>query len=477
MTNNGQATLAIDQGTTSTRFIRIDEYAKSELVFAAEHEQHYPHKGWVEHSPHELLKTISHGLALARNISAVGLANQGESCLAWHADTLDPISPIIVWQDARTQDIIEQLHNDGVVDEVRVRAGLPLDPYFSASKLGWIMRELPEARRLHKQGKLRLGTTDAFFLAHLTGVCATDITTASRTSLMNLQTGLWDEELCTLFGVPIDALPPICATEHEFGAVATADGAVPLTASLVDQQASLFGHGCRHSGDVKFTFGTGAFALILTCETLHASPEHGLLPTVAWQRAGAAPEYALDGGVYCASSAINWARSLGLFSEFNQINEFPGVSALERDLVFVPALTGLACPHWDRTAAGLWIGLTLDTTSEDMVRAILEGVALRAGEVLRVMSTYGRERNTLSIDGGMSRNPYFCQYLANTTGCDILLRQNPELTALGTAMMASGDKIVGAEDTVKRIQPMADYSNHAVVFEQAIARSIGWNQP
>ena len=219
-----------------------------------------------------------------------------------------------------------------------------------------------------RQGKLRLGTTDAYFLDRLAGRFVTDISTASRTSLLNLESGEWDDELCELFKVPRQALPEIVATTGDLGSIESQGRRIPVTASVVDQQASLYGHGCRNIGDAKITFGTGAFALVITGDQPQRSPEQGLLPTVAWETVPGKPMYALDGGVYCAGSAVEWARKLGLFDDYAEINQFSGASAIERDLVFVPALSGLACPHWDRRAAGLWLGLSLETERADLVR-------------------------------------------------------------------------------------------------------------
>lgn len=418
--------LAIDQGTTSTRALLVDD-AGIRPVHAAEHRQHYPRPGWIEHDPEELLANISACLAAAPRADCVGLDNQGESCLAWDGATGRAITPVIVWQDARTADTCARLAAEGHGALVRARAGLPLDPYFSAAKLGWIMAEMPEARALHAQGRLRLGTTDAFFRDRLTGRYETDPTTASRTSLLNLATGRWDADLCALFGVPIDALPPIRPTTGDLGRI----GALPLTASVVDQQAALYGHGCRAPGDTKITFGTGAFALVLT----GALAAHDrLLPTIAWAEDGRPAVHALDGGVATASAAVNWARGLGLFADWREIEGF-AEPAIARGLAFVPALAGLAAPHWDRSAKGAWFGLTLDTSPRDMAQAVLEGIAFRMAEVMAEMPL--RPDTLLSIDGGMSRNPWFCQFLADTLARPLRISEEPELTALGCAQLAA----------------------------------------
>lgn len=432
-------TLAVDQGTTSTRALVVDEQGAVATVASLAHAQSYPAAGHVEHDAEELLRNIRACLDAASEIEglgAVGIDNQGESCLAWDADTGKAVGPVIVWQDARTSAVTERLKAEGAEAMVMERAGLPLDPYFSASKLSWILHENGEARRLAEMGRLRLGTTDAFFLDRLTGRFETDTTTASRTSLMNIETGEWDGELCRLFRLPVEALPRIVPSTGEFGALACGNKKVALTASVVDQQASLYGHGCRKAGEAKITFGTGAFALQVT-DGLQRAQVGGPLPTIAWHKGGEKPTYALDGGVYCASSAVNWARELGLFDDFAGIDDFGGSPAIERGLVFVPALSGLACPHWDRAARGAWFGLGLDTDRADLVRALLEGVAMRTAEVVASMNQLSPPADPISIDGGMTVNRYFCQFLADNLQRELIVSDEPELTAVGTAALAA----------------------------------------
>ncbi len=469
------AVLAIDQGTTSTRALRIDDAGAASLTHAIRHRQSYPAPGRVEHDAAELLRNVRQCIDDNADVTAVGIDNQGESCVAWNGDTGEPVCPVIVWQDDRTRDVVERLSARGAGDAVMARAGLPLDSYFSASKLGWILEHVEQAASLARSGKLRLGTTDAFFLDRLCGRYVTDITTASRTSLLNLETGKWDEELCRLFGVPAELLPEVVPSTGELGSVRCDGRSIPLRASIVDQQAALYGHGCRQAGDAKITFGTGAFALTLTGHEAFRAPEQGLLPTVAWQRAGERPEYALDGGVYSAGAAIEWARSLGLFTDYDEINEFTGSRAIDRDLVFVPALTGLACPHWDRRAAGLWLGLSPDTTRRDLVQSILEGIAFRAAEVIRTMDRFIRVADTVSIDGGVAVNPYFCQCLADITGKRIRVNAFSELTALGTAALAGADVssvVAGNEITV--YEPRRAMDAFVERFDEAVTRAGGW---
>jgi glycerol kinase len=254
---------------------------------------------------------------------------------------------------------------------------------------------------------------------------------------MNLRSGHWDVELCRLFDVPIECLPEIVPSTGNFGTIPTPSGEVLLSASIVDQQAALYGFDCRQAGQAKITFGTGAFALMSTGHEIHHHPEKGLLPTVAWQKKDDQAVYAIDGGVYTASAAINWAKSLGLFSEFNAINQFDTPAAIDSGLIFVPALTGLACPHWDPRARGQWLGLSIDHGPRQLVQSILEGVAFRAAEVLEAMDGCVARTGPLQIDGGMSCNPYFVQFLADILDCPVNAAKVPELTGLGTALLAA----------------------------------------
>ncbi len=475
------AILAIDQGTTSTRALQLSKSGTIKIVQSLEHQQFYPQAGWVEHDPEELILNIQRCIDSGEDIEAIGIDNQGESCLAWNAESKQAICPVIVWQDNRTQEFINKLESENIQELVFEKAGLPLDSYFSAAKFSWIMKNVPEAKQLHNRGKLRLGTTDAFFLDRLTGHFTTDISTASRTSLMNLRTGQWDEELCAIFEVPLEALPEISNTTGNFGEIKSNGKTIPVTASVVDQQAALYGNGCRNTGDAKITFGTGAFALAITGDTPHQASEQGLLPTVAWQLQGEKPVYALDGGVFSAGSAINWAKKLGLFTSYEQIQQFDNAkdSAIERDLVFVPALSGLGCPHWDRKAGGLWIGLSLDTQPVDLMQSILEGIVFRAAEVVAAMDSFVPIKNKISIDGGLSKNSYFCQFLADVLDLQVVVQLSAELTALGTANLAAGKPVTAplSNDTVQRYWPTQNKRQYLKKFKDAVNRSANWLTP
>lgn len=465
--------LGLDQGTTSTRALWLAEGASPRIVHAIRHGESLPQPGHHEQDAEELVANLRQCIAAAPGrIDAIGMANQGESCLAWDAASGQPLTPVITWQDNRTASDIERLKAAGVEAAVQSRSGLPLDPYFSASKLGWIMSNCDAAQAALREGRLRLGTSDAFFLDRLTGQFATDVTTASRTSLMDRATGLWDAALCRIFGVPIECLPPIRATMGDFGSI---DG-VPVRASAVDQQAALWGHGCRTAGEMKITFGTGAFALALT-DGPRDPAATGLLPTVAWSD-GAVTAHALEGGVYDAGAAIEWAQSIGIVRDIAELDALAGPPAVDAGLIFVPALSGLACPHWDRSASALWIGMTKTTGRTDLVKALLEGIAFRTAEVVAAMDTEAQVSASISIDGGLSRSRYFCQFLADILQRTIARPQFDELTALGCAWMARtaagvpGDPR-GSEATLfhpAKVDVAAWRSRHA----EAVARGRGW---
>lgn len=472
------AVIAIDQGTTGSGVHVLESDGSFRSGATIDHKQFYPQPGWVEHDPEELVGHVAALIAPHRaGAKGIGIANQGETVVAWDAKTKRPIYNAIVWQDARTHAEIEKLKAAGHEATTLARAGLPLDPYFSAAKLRWLLDNVDEAKSLRREGRLRLGTSDAFFLDRLADVYATDVTTASRTSLMNLETLQWDLQLAALFGVPIECLPEIRSTAGDFG---TIDG-VAVTASMVDQQAALFGHGCRKPGDAKVTFGTGAFALAIAGPQPLKNPATGLLPTIAWKLGDAPCTYAIDGGVYNAASALNWAKELGLFADFSEIDAFEGC-AIERGLAFVPALSGLGCPYWDRSAAGLWLGVGLETTKRDMIQSLLEGVALRAAQVIAAMDGLQPIAPKLSIDGGLANNGYFRTFLAKALGRQLTVPASLELTGLGCALFALIGAGLATIDTLPQPQPgtlvAAGPFDRALVnrFAEAVERCRNWRQ-
>jgi len=468
--------LALDQGTTSSKaYVWRD--GRFTLAGRREQRQILPRPGWVEHDAGELLRHLRELIALAGPCAFAGLANQGETAVAWDAATGRPLHHAIVWQDDRTRDAVARLRADGVEVLTLERAGLPLDPYFSATKLRWLLDHAGGARDLLRQGRLRLGTSDAFFLHNLTGTCATDVSTASRTSLMDLRRLCWDADLCAAFGVPMECLPAIRPTTGDFGHLA--DG-TPLVASIVDQQAALFGHGCTDPGDLKITFGTGAFALGLTDTLTAAGLPDGLLPTCAWQLGDKPPRYALDGGILTAGAAVDWLGGVGLLADVAQLDAFDGPSALEQGLAFVPALAGLGCPHWDRDARGCFLGLELGTSPALLRRAVLEGIAMRAAELVGAMRDRAGPPARIAIDGGLSRSTFFAGFLAAALGRPIEVAEAADVTALGVLHLC----LHGAGQLERpRPQPWRPVMPDAILpavlherFQQAVALSRAWGR-
>lgn len=458
---------AIDQGTTSTRCLVVEDGGAWRIAATRKHGQHHPFAGWVEHDPRELLRNILTVLELAGAVDAVAIANQGESCLAWDAETKEALSPVIVWQDARTAGYLAALGPESGELSKRV-CGLPLDPYFSASKLAWLLRTIPSVAAAHKAGRLRLGTTDAFFLDTLAGVFATDVATASRTGLMDLATGQWSEELCGLYGVPVECLPRIASVNDDFGEI----NGIPVRASIVDQQAALFGHGCRRPGDCKITFGTGAFLLAVSGQGRPKRSE--LLPTVAWSLKGEDSTFAIEGGIYDAGSALEWARNIGLFSNLEELGVFEGPSALSRGIIFVPALSGLAAPYWDRTAAPIFIGMDHATDRRDLVRAVLEGIAMLTAGLIGAAAEVAELDRTISIDGGLSQSAFFAQFLASASNRAIAVPSMHELTALGLAEFCGLD-VSAAREKHARFEPDGSViEEHHEQFARAVERARGW---
>jgi glycerol kinase len=400
-------------------------------------------------------------------VDAIGIAHQGESCLAWDAQTRVPLSPVIVWQDARTAATLASLPAEQH-EASRKICGLPLDPYFSASKLSWLLSNVPAVKQAYEAGRLRLGTTDAFFLDTLTGQFTTDLATASRTGLLDLGTRDWSRELCALHGVPMECLPRIAVADADFGTI----NSTPVKASTVDQQAALFGHGCRQPGDCKITFGTGGFLLAVAGD--HRQDVNDLLPTVAWAQQNGALTFALEGSLYDAGAAIEWAKKIGLFSDLADLDSFEGPSALSRGIVFVPALSGLAAPYWDRNAGAMFIGMEHATTNTDLARAVLEGVAMLTVGLIKAVPHQSAAEAAISIDGGLSQNAYFAQFLASASGRTIKVPRMHELTALGLAELCGLD-VSAARKSAAYYDPDGTVTaDHHACFQRAIERSRNW---
>jgi glycerol kinase len=439
--------LAIDQGTTSTRAVVYDQAGQVRGSAARELTQHYPRPGWVEHDGEEIWasvrEVVPRALEAARvgggDLAALGLTNQRETVLLWDRDTGTLAARAIVWQDRRTGEFCRQRHADEAW--LHARTGLILDPYFSATKLRWLLEQDPGLRSRAESGRLACGTVDSFLLWRLTGgrAHATDRSNASRTLLLNLDSAAWDEELCRYFGVPAALLPEVRASADDFGATRGLDflpDGVPVRGVAGDQQAALFGQCAFTPGEAKCTYGTGAFFLQHVGRK-PAISRHRLLTTVAAGPPGP-PEYALEGSVFVAGAAVQWLRDgLRLLDAAPAIEEMAARSDPEQPVLFVPGFVGLGAPHWVPEARGVLFGLTRGTSAADLGRATLEGVAYQVADLIEAAAGDAGDRlRALRVDGGMARNSWFLQCQADVLGLPVLQSPHGEATALGAAYLA-----------------------------------------
>ena len=439
--------LAVDQGTTSTRAIVFDRDAQPIAVAQQDFAQHYPAQGWVEHDPEDIwrdtLATVRAAIAQAGGvdrIAALGIANQRETVVVWERATGRPIHPAIVWQDRRTADVCRCLRDEGCEPLVQARTGLLLDPYFSATKISWILDRVEGARGRAARGELAFGTIDSFLLWRLTGgrVHASDATNAARTLLFDIHRQVWDADLLKLFDIPGALLPEVRDNSGRFGETEPGlfGAAIPIGGMAGDQHAALIGQACLEPGMVKSTYGTGCFMLMNTGETAVTS-QHRLLTTPAY-RLGGRTTYALEGAIFVAGAAVKWLRDgLGLIGSADETDALAASVQDGHGVYMVPGFVGLGAPHWDPEARGLICGLTLDATSAHIARAALESVAYQTLDLTVAMRGDGAERaSALRIDGGMSANTWFCQFLADVLDVPVERPGHPETTALGAAFLA-----------------------------------------
>jgi glycerol kinase len=440
--------LALDQGTTSSRSILFDAEGRPVAVAQREFTQRYPRPGWVEHDADEIwatqAATIAEVLAQARatsaDLAAIGITNQRETTVLWERRTGRPVAPAIVWQDRRTAEHCARLRDGGHEAEVARCTGLTLDPYFSATKLAWLLDHTADGRRRAERGELAFGTIDSWLVWQLTGGAAhlTDVTNASRTLLLDLASASWSPAMLALFDVPPACLPRIVASSQPAAAapLARLDGCdVPITGIAGDQQAALFGQACFTPGMAKNTYGTGCFMLMNTGDQPLAS-RHRLLSTVAWDCRGR--RYALEGSVFVAGAVVQWLRDgLGLIRQAADIEPLAASVADTGGVYFVPAFTGLGSPHWDPHARGTIVGLTRGTTAAHLARAALEAIAFQSADVLEAMQA-DAERTLLElrVDGGATANNLLMQFQADVLGVPVVRPAVTETTALGAAYLA-----------------------------------------
>ena len=496
----GRFVLALDQGTTGSTALVVDDEGVVRARGYAEVPQHYPRPGWVEHEPDDLWTTVEaaamQALAAAGlsgdDVAAIGITNQRETTLVWDRTTSAPIHRAIVWQCRRTAAVCDRLRAAGHEADVRQRTGLVLDAYFSGTKIAWLLDHVPDARRRAARGQLAFGTVDTWLLWKLTRgrVHATDVSNASRTLCLSLATVDWDARMCALLNVPREVLPEIvdssgpCAETADLGWL---PGGVPIAGIAGDQQAALFGQACFAPGDAKNTYGTGCFALVNTGEQAVLS-EHGLLTTIAW-RIGGRTTYALEGAVFVAGAAVQWLRDgLGIIDNAAQTQALASSVPDTGGVYFVPAFVGLGAPYWDQHARGTIMGLTRGTTRAHLARAALEAIAFQSRDVLDAMAGDAKATLTrLKVDGGAVANDFLCQFQADILDAEVVRPAVIETTGLGAAYLAglgaglwrSRDAVAQRHAVDHTFQPAMAARERAERYEQwkrAVERSRGWTR-
>jgi glycerol kinase len=484
---------AIDQGTSSTRFMVFDASGGVVAMAQEEHSQILPRPGWVEHDPEEIWdKTClvveralgGAGLTVA-DLAGVGITNQRETTVVWDCESGEPVANALVWQDTRTADLCARLAGDEGMSRFASRTGLPLATYFSGPKVRWLLDELDLDQRAQR-GELAFGTIDSWLTWKLTGRHVTDVTNASRTLLMDLATTAWDSDLALEIGVPTHMLPEIVPSIGEIETCRAPLEGVPLGAILGDQHAALFGQACFRPGEAKNTYGTGNFMLINT-GTEPVASHHGLLSTVAYQIDGEPTVYALEGSVAVTGSLIQWLRdNLGIITKSAEVEELANDVDDNGDVYLVPAFSGLFAPHWRPDARGVIVGLTRFANRGHIARAALESAAFQSADVLEAMvADSGVALTELRVDGGMTANDTLMQFQADLLGVDVVRPDNTETTALGAAFGAGLS--VGLWDDLEEIESMwsedrrwtpqmdeAERSRLHHRWRQAIDRSLDW---
>ncbi len=489
--------LALDQGTTSSRALVFDRRGRVLAQAQQEFPQHYPRPGWVEHAPEDLwesirrvaIAAIADANLTARDIAGVGITNQRETTLLWNRTTGKPIAPAIVWQDRRTASLCTALRNAGHEPEFRRCTGLVLDPYFSGTKIAWLLDHVRGARRAAERGELAFGTVDTWLIWQLTGgrVHATDVTNASRTLLFNLRTLQWDDALLQRLRIPRAVLPEVRSCSESFGTVSAVPAleGIPITGVAGDQQAALFGQACFKPGMAKNTYGTGCFLLLNTGEKPVRS-RHQLLTTLAW-KVGQRTDYALEGSVFIGGAVVQWLRDgLGLIARSGDVEALAARAPDNGGVYLVPAFTGLGAPHWDAAARGLVIGLTRGTTAAHLARAAIESIAFQVADLLGAMEAdAGLRLKELRVDGGATVNAALLQFQSDLLRRPVVRPRTVETTALGAAFLAglavgyweTRDEIAGLWEESSRHRPLVPsrvVNAQRTQWSRAVERAKGW---
>ena len=480
--------LSLDQGTSSSRAIVFDHKGQIRSVAQREFTQYFPKSGWVEHNPHEIWSSQASVIAEAitsidingHNIAGIGITNQRETTIVWDSETEEPIYNAIVWQDRRTSEYCDKLKEEGYTEFIRSRTGLIIDAYFSATKIKWILDNVPGARERAEKGKLMFGTVDTWLIWRLTrgDVHVTDVSNASRTMLFNIHTLQWDEELLRLFDIPLSMMPEVRSSSEVYGHTKSTIFAhrVPIAGIAGDQQAALFGQMCVEPGAVKNTYGTGCFLLMNSGEKPIDS-KNNLLTTVAW-KIGDKVNYALEGSIFVGGSVVQWLRDgLGIIRSSSEVEALAASVPDTAGVYFVPALTGLAAPYWDQYARGSISGISRGTTAAHIARAALEGIAYQTLDIVDAMQRdSGIELCELKVDGGAARNNLLMQFQSDLLDTRVIRPQVTETTALGAAYLAG--LAVGYWDSIDDIkqQWQAEHVFEPTQERDSIQKAVeGWH--
>jgi glycerol kinase len=489
--------LALDQGTTSSRAILFNDSGTIAATAQHEFQQFYPQAGWVEHDPTEILtsqfscavEVLAKIGARPRDVAALGITNQRETVIVWDRATGKPIHPAIVWQDRRTAAHCKQLEESGAGEMISSRTGLVIDPYFSATKVAWILKNVPGARERAERGELAFGTVDSWLIWHLTSgqQHVTDVTNASRTLLFNIVKGEWDEELLKLFGIPASMLPRVAWSSEKVGEVKTTLGlgGIAIAGIAGDQQAALFGQLCWDRGEAKNTYGTGCF-LLQNVGTQFVRSKHKLITTLA-ASAQRRLEYAFEGSIFIGGAVVQWLRdNLKLIGSSAEVEALAASVPDAGGVVFVPAFVGLGAPHWDAHAAGMLIGLRRDTNPGHIARAALEAIAFQVADVLEaVHSETMMPLAALRVDGGASVNDLLMQFQADVLGVPVVRPEVTETTALGAAYLAGlatgfwagPEELRAKRKGDKRFEPKmesGERSERRARWQKAVERAKAW---
>ena len=438
--------LALDQGTTSSRSIIFDENLNVVRESQKEYKLSYPNDGWVEASPDDILNSVKEtlnnvldGYSSINNIECCGITNQRESTVIWDKFSGKAIYPVIIWQDRRTADLCNSLKDDPlIVEMIADKTGLVADPYFSATKIKWILDNVDGARKKAEAGELAFGTIDSFLIWNLSAERnhLTDVTNASRTLLFNIKKLCWDDELLDLFNIPANILPDVVSSDAAFGRIMVDDNIIPISGVLGDQQSALVGQNCFYEGSMKSTYGTGCFLMANTKDKILRS-NSGLLSTIGY-KINNEVSYALEGSIFSAGTIIQWLRDeMKFFNDSNDSEKYLNQDGNANNLLFIPALTGLGAPQWNPDIRGGFYGITRDTSKNDFVTAAFNSLCYQTKEILEAIRKDGLEIKEISIDGGMVKNTSFTQLLANITGTNLSIPSNAEATALGAAKVAA----------------------------------------